>query len=884
VNDCLSLPLRQGSAGVRALSSWEGLWEPFGEGEAEGLPAGRGEGWEPIAVPAQQAAVEGRSAIWYRTRFPRPDHTGRVLVRFGGAFLAVHAWVNGRLLGSHYGYFGPFGFDLTPYLKDENLLIVCCESPVEKDLSRKRHVMGVFSDGDSRPYPGSAYFSLPEAYAWEVPVGLWAGVELEYTGPVILDWLRLRPRLEAGDAGRLEMEARLRNLDGRSMAGELGIEVQGPGQVPLRLQRDFRLSGGGEQSVTMTVTIPGARRWSPWRHGEPVVYAASVSLAVEGRESTRAEDEFGFRDVLIRPGHDAWSVLVNGRPAFLRGAGYTPGMRLDLLTPDRFEADLRLAREANLDALRVHGHVLPVDFYKKADAAGMLVIADFPLTLSYAYHASGDETRFFETAVREQVPEMVGLLHNRPSVALWVAHDDPPWIAANAELADVHAVRQNYTIDQEAKALFESLDPGRAALAASGELDSHVFLGWKEGSWRGFEDVGAGFVSEFGAQAHPVLDSPAWEELVARWPVAAEDPGWLYAGFQPTAWAEHGAGVPADHESLEQYVLAGQEYQAWLLRYAIDQLRKRKFEPCWGCFVYQLVDTFPGIGFGILDAARRPKPAYEAVREAMAASRVIIDPVAFTPIQPWGVGYRPAEPVVMRLVVVNDDPRLTGPASVRWSVWREAAPEQSGIGRLRDAVRRKSFSGSADLSLPTAEEPAVQVTSLTLPLDAEGDYRIEAELRAGNRVMSTSVLGFRVAADLEVVRRRPQLPAYLAERLVERSSLRRHPEGLRFRLLNQTRPAVLTGLADLHLDGRALTLPVVLVESGSGRAPLPKRLDLPVGRPLEIVIELEEPLEPGDHTLDADLTVPGVGSGRVRVTGRVAEEETRPSDRPFELT
>ena len=76
----------------------------------------------------------------------------------------------------------------------------------------------------------------------------------------------------------------------------------------------------------------------------------------------------------------------------------------------------------------------------------------------------------------------------------------------------------------------------------------------------------------------------------------ADDPQWLYAGFQLPAWAERGAGLPPDHGSLEDFVTAGQEYQAQLLGYAIDQLRKRKFEPCWGALVYQLVDPFPAHG------------------------------------------------------------------------------------------------------------------------------------------------------------------------------------------------------------------------------------------------------------------------------------------------
>jgi hypothetical protein len=462
----------------------------------------------------------------------------------------------------------------------------------------------------------------------------------------------------------------------------------------------------------------------------------------------------------------------------------------------------------------------------------------------------------------------VALLRNRPSILMWVAHDDPPWIAANSALADVHAVRQNYTIDQEAKALFEDLDPGRMALAGSGELDQHLWIGWREGSWAGFAQALPGFVSEFGAQAPPSAGSPAWQALGSRWPLPADDPQWLYSGFELPAWAERGAGAPSEHETLQQYVELAQEYQAYLLGYAIDQLRKRKFEPCWGALLYQLVDPFPGIGFGLLDSSRVPRVAFEVVREAFALTRVIIDPVNFTPMQPWGVAWRPGEDATVRLVVVNDDPRLKGSAQVRWSVWRERPLEGGRMGWLRDSVRRKSYSGWTELSLPTAAEPALQLTSLTLPLDAEGDYRLEAELRVPGAPALRSALIFRVAEELAIERPRPLLPIYLAERLAICDSLRSDVEGVLVTLRNLTRPAVLTSVTGMRLDGRPLDGARVLVHSDSGRVPLPRRLDLPVGRETTLLVELIQPLEAGDHVLELDVTVPGVASGRVQVKGR----------------
>jgi len=109
-----------------------------------------------------------------------------------------------------------------------------------------------------------------------------------------------------------------------------------------------------------------------------------------------------------------------------------------------------------------------------------------------------------------------------------------------------------------------------------------------------------------------------------------------------------------------------------------------------------------------------------------------------------------------------------------------------------------------------------------------------------------------------------------------RESLRTDPDGALFTLRNMTRPAVLTAIEDLRLDGRVLDGPRVLVQTESGRVPLSRRVDLPYGRDLVLLVELADPLEPGDHELEIDMTLPGVASGRVQVSGRVQPEQWTP--------
>jgi hypothetical protein len=174
-----------------------------------------------------------------------------------------------------------------------------------------------------------------------------------------------------------------------------------------------------------------------------------------------------------------------------------------------------------------------------------------------------------------------------------------------------------------------------------------------------------------------------------------------------------------------------------------------------------------------------------------------------------------------------------------------------------------------EVEVPTASEPAVSATTLSLPLPAEGDYRLEASIAVAGREVDSAELLFTVTSMLPPPRPRPEIPRYLAERLADVTSLRSENEGMSFVLENRTRPAVLVGLTGLRLDGVVITRHQLQIETNAGLAPLPRRLDLPLGRRLVIHAVSGDPLGVGTHSLEADITVPGIASGRLVIEGSV---------------
>src|SRR3989454_8734654 len=223
LNDCLSLFPSQALNRQELNAGWRMAIATLGEGEDRGFRRldCDDEAWAPAVVPRLHGATSGNEAIWYRVRFPRPRHRQRTLLRFDGAFLVANVWLNGRLLGSHYGYFAPFSFDISSFLLEENVLAVCIEAPVELDLSAMRHLMGLFNDADTKPYPSREVGRLGEQCVWHVPMGLWRPVSLEQVGHAVAEWLHCESQVQQGDLARLTLRAGLRNLVGGTSTGEL---------------------------------------------------------------------------------------------------------------------------------------------------------------------------------------------------------------------------------------------------------------------------------------------------------------------------------------------------------------------------------------------------------------------------------------------------------------------------------------------------------------------------------------------------------------------------------------------------------------------------------------------------------------------------------------
>ncbi len=884
------------------------------DGDEGALPAQAAPGfddsaWEEVRLPHLRHATFGSDTLWYRqhislaplaaapARSPAPGL--RRLLRLGGAFYQTHVWFNGVALGQHEGYFQPFGFDITDLAQPgDNVLAVRCCFPVEAGaFKRKTAVAGIFADWDCKPYPSAYFPDLPAPNQWTVPLGLWQPATLLASGPVLIEafnvfpslpnavWPATGPMPDRAARAELRLALRLRNLTSEPQTARLSVTVApsnfagAPGAATAAAgEWSLSLAPGEARALDYTLALDEPRLWLPWTHGEPCLYQATLALATPAGAVSQASQTFGVRDLRAEIAPGRWDWWLNGRRIFPKGSNYVSDFYLDRVTPEGLRRDLALARGANLDLLRVHAHIGPPELYRLCDELGLLVMCDFPLIWTYAYGLPPAEEAAFRANVLEQAEAMVHLLGSHPSIALWSLHNEPPWTPDGAFLgADIQQAGTNREMDRASAARVRALDPTRPAIAASGELDQHLYHGWYTGAWRDNRDLHPSFPTEFGVQALPNQASPVWATVNTHWPIESDDHTWAHAGYQSIFWAQSGVGLPAQYASLAEYITESQAYQAFFVRYVIDQWRRQKFNPTGGYIQFLFTDGWPAITWSVLDYYRQPKAGYQALAEASRPVRMCLDLEPDGPDEAaagsgltlnhgfhlvWPEGGR----IKLDLHLVNDDYRLSGPVSVRWWLQARRAPGLRGLLRV---LGRLLPAGHFQAELPRADERARLAQSIALPAPRPGAYRLRVQTRQGSRLLDENGFDFRVGAEAARPHSVRRVPGFLINRVYQTGSLRHTDEGFTFALRNPTTPVTLQHLSDFRVDGQSIAPAQVDLVLGAVTRPVstvtPQApFDFPSGERLTIVVH-GRLLPPGAHEVEITLQILGIGELAARM-------------------
>ena len=684
-------------------------------------------GWLPALVPGHWQQLTGLDRhigkVLYRCQFTHdaattalstpasaltPQHsrlTPRHWLRVNGAFYWSQPYLNGVDLGRHEGYFIPYEREITGLLEAENILLVEVECPDEERKVGKRLITGVFSHWDGID---------PETN----PGGIWLPVELHTSGPIRIGHVRCHTEALADDFAQLRFWAPLDS----ALAAEATLRwtitplnFDAPAQ---RVEQRRRLAAG-QQELSGFLKLGDPRLWWTRDLGEPNLYTIALEVLLDGELSDAHSFTFGVRRFELRD----WIPHLNGVRFLAKGNNYPPGdARIAIMTRAAYDRDMHLARECHMNMLRVHAHVEHPAFYEAADAHGILLWQDMPLQWLY-------EPSVLPEA-RRQAREMVRLLGNHPSVAIWCMHNEALFVEDTGDesrrarwrtFGSLLGYNWNRSVlDTQLAQLAREEDPHRPVVRSSGELgipgiregtDAHAYFGW----YASYGTLARGelllrnfpgqtrFVTEFGAQSFPNVESSL---RIVPENIKQLDADLLRRrySFQPDIlanWIDWRAS-----RSLDELVQMTQDYQIFINRYYIDRLRVAKYRPTGGIVPFMFQDSNPAITWSIVDYWRVPKRSYHAMA------------LAFSPQYVCAIfeqrRYRVGEPVPLILYAMNDAQRAI--AGTRFDAW------------LRDADGTELAHTQRALDLP-ADCMAFEVERLRFTPQRAGRYTLALALR-----------------------------------------------------------------------------------------------------------------------------------------------------------
>ncbi len=601
--------------------------------EKQSVPVGNPKS-RTIQVPAnwylQGENFAGEALYEREFKAPELRQGQAAFLRFKGADYFLKAELNGRLLGRHEGYFQSFEFKATHALQKKNKLKVWVESPKEnsKVWPHEKHLIkGIFNHHDARPG------SWDQEHGQDLNTGgLWNGVELLIVDHLFLERCQVTPALLSNRQAVVNLKLDLVNA---GEPGSYGVEVDFrgvgfPGRWTVR--KNVRLPRGRTE-VRLSQKFPKPRLWWTWDQGEPSLYRASILLrrSKDRRVVERGETRFGIREIRVSK---KWEFFLNGRKFFPRGTNIIPTQWLSEYTRDRANRDVKMMKQAGLNAVRVHAHVNREEFYSSCDEAGLFVWQDFALQWSY------ERTKAFTRNACRQIREMVRQLYNHPSLLVWCCHNEPSVNRHELDPVLARAVKKE--------------DMSRHVDTASDFL-YHPYPGWY---WEdtvlrdvtpGAVGADAPFYSEFGAQALPGVKTlrkmfkprELWPPDFKKW--AFHD----FQYFQTFNVARIQMG-----KSIGEFVKNSQDYQAHLVKEYIQSIRLKKYQPMNGYFHFMFVDCWPAITWSVVDYFRNPKEGYRALQEASQPLLPLWRPLAnrFNPgdMLFWG------DSLLKELVLIND--------------------------------------------------------------------------------------------------------------------------------------------------------------------------------------------------------------------------------------
>ena len=357
----------------------------------------------------------------YRTSFKKPDlsSTEKFFFVSKGIDYQFEIFLNGEKIFEQGGMFTPVSLDLTTKLKENNILMV-----------------KVFPAPKLHPKPvnrSQASYSVKPAvsYGWDwhprlIPLGIWDETYIEVQSAAFVNDFQVNYQLNKDfTRAAISLSGEGRNLNGLRFLWSL---KDNSGKVVAKKEGAIAAN-----TFEVSASLDGPELWWPHDQGASYLYQSEFQLLDKvGKVVQSKISNMGFRQVRLVMNEGAWiepvsfpktrsvspiQFEVNGRKIFCKGTNWVnPEVFPGIITKERYQQLLLLAKEANFNILRVWGGgiVNKESFFELCDEMGILVWQEFPL----ACNNYPDDPHYLKI-LKQESASIINRVKKHPSLALW---------------------------------------------------------------------------------------------------------------------------------------------------------------------------------------------------------------------------------------------------------------------------------------------------------------------------------------------------------------------------------------------------------------------------------------------------------------------------------
>lgn len=312
----------------------------------------------PYCYNVQKSGInieQRHHAVAYQKEFnglENIDENETYLLHFDSVDYESYIFLNGHYMGHHIGGYTRFSFDIKPFIKKDNKLVVVC----------------IDNDEAYKPRGKQSWMDAPWGCWYKETIGIHKTVWLEKVNQTRIDYVKVSA-IKEKDAFSFEYD-----LIGHYENMDLEIEISLDGHIINKITKPIL-----EKHETVYLDIKNrftGFKTQYWTVDSPILFDISYRLISQNKIVDEVLSYNGFRFVETHKN----KILFNNNPRYLRMILFQGYYKDKGLTGEEsdFISVIKTCKEIGLNGIRVHQKIEDELFYYYCDVLGLMAFLEMP--------------------------------------------------------------------------------------------------------------------------------------------------------------------------------------------------------------------------------------------------------------------------------------------------------------------------------------------------------------------------------------------------------------------------------------------------------------------------------------------------------------------------